>query len=465
MLDNNSSLEEFNAFNLIHTPKAFDQESDAESLKFNFPSKNSLFSEITNNFDEFYLQTKNDNKINQLSNVAKEKKINISEKKCISKESLLKIIDEINDALKISENKKFEMDGIILFYLSTFLERELNIEAYELMERKEKLSDDEIGNEITKLSSIQFLLTKIKDIKIKVKDGELDDESEIRHLKEELILFEEEYENNTKIRKEIKAEAGNNPEPIKNLNITIKKFMVNRLKNAKNFLLELYNKTDDEIEPEEKEIKFLEKKRKALENEDKEGDIMEAEESLSLLEKGDNDKIKKYRSDNISIMFKRNLIQQVFLDWINEGELNKNEKLIKLDPIIFQGSITLKDLEGKKLKQIYSKKISPKSKTFNQFHNIYIIKKAKGIKKIKLNLYFEQALKIFFTEEINEDEIKEIIEEEKKDKTFIFNKNDMIKGLMCEEDYINEKTRGENITLEKKLIEVFDKLKEKYLIK
>ena len=29
--------------------------------------------------------------------------------------------------------------------------------------------------------------------------------------------------------------------------------MVNRLKNAKNFLLELYNKTDDEIEPEEKE--------------------------------------------------------------------------------------------------------------------------------------------------------------------------------------------------------------------
>ena len=199
MLDNNSSFEEFNSYNFIHTPKAFDQESDAESLKFNFPSKNSLFSEITNNFDEFYLQTKNDNKINHLSNgdrdkiidVAKEKKSNIPERKCISKESLLKIIDEINDALKISENKKFEMDGIILFYLSTFLEVELNIEAYELMERKEKLSIDEIGNEITKLLSIKHLLIKIKDIKIKVKDEELDDESEIRHLKEELILFEE----------------------------------------------------------------------------------------------------------------------------------------------------------------------------------------------------------------------------------------------------------------------------------
>ena len=54
---------------------------------------------------------------------------------------------------------------------------------------------------------------------------------------------------------------------------------------------------------------------------------------------------------------------------------------------------------------------------------------------------------IFFTEEINKIEIKEIIdEEEKKDKTIFFVEIDMIKGLIHKEDYIHEKSKSRKIT-------------------
>ena len=43
-----------------------------------------------------------------------------------------------------------------------------------------------------------------------------------------------------------------NPEPIKKLNISLKKFMINRLKDANYFLIKLYNTANKEIEPEEK---------------------------------------------------------------------------------------------------------------------------------------------------------------------------------------------------------------------
>ena len=100
----------------------------------------------------------------------------------------------------------------------------------------------------------------------------------------------------------------------------------------------------------------------------------------------------------------------------------------------------------------------------DKLHNIDVIKGAKGLKKIKLNLSFEQALKIFFSEEINENEISDIIDEEKKNnKNFIFNEIDMIKGLKYKEDYIIEKSLGENISYEKKLIKVLDMLEKKYL--
>ena len=239
--------------------------------------------------------------------------------------------------------------------------------------------------------------------------------------------------------------------------------MINRLKEQKNYLMKLYKEINEIIKPEEKEINFLEKKRKFQVNEDKEENMEGEEDNLSSKEKGNDNKRKRYRSDNILIMFKRNLIQQIFLDWINEGESNKKEKLNKLDPTIFRESFIF---DEKKLKEIYSEKISKKSKGLDKFHNIDIIKEAKGIKNIKLNLSFEQALKIFFSEEINENEISEIINEEKKNNNnFIFSEIDMIKGLKNKEDYIHEKSEGENISFAKKLIKVLDMVEKKYLTK
>ena len=471
MSNNNSFSDELSDYSFIHTSKSNGQENDTESIKFNFIDNNSHISEFSNNLDDLYLQKIKDNKSNQLKNEEKENKTefiedktqNISKTKNIEnfeKVKILGIINIINRALELYEKGEMEFDGIILFRFISFLENRIHKEEFEIMEKIGKAPQEEILKLPICFSKID-LLSKIKDIKIKEKNEELEDESEIRNLAEELILFEEESENNKEIRKEIKAEAGDSPEPIKKLNITIQKFIVNLLKEQKNNLMKLYKETNEEIKHEEKKINFLEKKRKFQLNKDIEENL--EEDSLSLKEKENDNKIKKYRFDNILIMFKRNLFQQIFLDWINEGESDKNEKLSKLDPSIFRKTFTV---EGKKLKEIYSEKISIKSKSLDKFHNIEVIKRATGLKRIKLNLSFEQALKIFFSEEIDENELLEIINEEKKsNENFIFNETDMIKGLKHKEDYIHEKSEGENNLFEKKLIKVLDMVEKKYLNK
>ena len=438
MSNNNSFSNEFSVHSLIHTPKPFSQENDTESIKFNFIDNISYSSKFSDNFDDIYLQKKEDNKINQIKNENEENKekkekkeknenkveIENDKKPKISKKinnenyeeyQVSGIINIINRALELYEKGEMKFDGMILFNFISFLESRLHKEEFEIM----KNAKEEEMLKLPKYFEKIDLLAEIKDIKIKEKNEELEDDSKVKYLTEKLILFEEESENNKEIRKEIKAEAGNNPDPIKKLNITIDKFMIIRLKEQKNSFMRCYEKIKEEIN-EEKEINFLERKRKFQENEDIEENGYEDEEngkkeedSLSSIEeeKENGNKRKRYRSDNILIMFKRNLIQQIFLDWINEGESNKKEKLCKIDPEIFRKAC---DFDGKKLKEIYSEKISIKSKTLDKLHNIDVIKGAKGLKNIKLNLYFEQALKIFFSEEINENEISDIIDEEKK---------------------------------------------------
>lgn len=494
MSNNNSFSNEFSIHSLIHTPKPFSRENDTESIKFNFIDNISYSSKFSENFDDIYLKKKEDNKINQIKNEneeneenkenkeKKEKKeknenkveIENDNKPKISKKinnenyeeyQVSGIINIINRTLELYEKGEMKFDGLILFNFISFLESRLHKEEFEIM----KNAKEEEMLKLPKYFEKIDLLAEIKDIKIKEKNEELEDDSKVKYLTEKLILFEEESENNKEIRKEIKAEAGNNPDPIKKLNITIDKFIIIRLKEQKNYFMRCYEKIEEEIN-EEKEINFLERKRKFQENEDIEENGYEdkengkkEEDSLSSIEeeKENGNKRKRYRSGNILIMFKRNLIQQIFLDWINEGESNKKEKLSKLEPEIFRKPY---NFDGKKLKEIYSEKISIKSKTLDKLHNIDVIKGAKGLKNIKLNLYFEQALKIFFSEEINENEISDIIDEEKKkNKNFIFNEIDMIKGLKNKEDYIHEKSEGENISFEKKLIKILDMLEKKYL--
>lgn len=366
MLYNNSFSDEFSFNPLSNTNKVFSQENDTESMQFNFMNNNTHNSEFQNNLDDLYLQNKEDNKINQIktedkkntTEIEKYKKPEIStiENNANNINNLIvrSTINIINRTLELNENGELELDGIVLFRFLSFLEKKIKKEKAEIMETIDENEDEKILK-LPKLISKIDLLTKIKEIKIKEKNEELEDKSEIIYLIEELILFEE-SENNKEIRKEIKAEAGHNPEPIKKLNITIHKFVINRLIELKNHLMKRYEEINEKIE--KKEINFLEKKR--LIQEDKKEDIVKDENSISSKEKEDNNNKKiRYRSDNILMMFKRNLIQQIFLDWINEGELNKYEKLSKLDPTIFRKTFTF---ENKKLKEIYSENISIKSR-------------------------------------------------------------------------------------------------------
>ena len=221
------------------------------------------------------------------------------------------------------------------------------------------------------------------------------------------------------------------------------------MKEQKKYFLRNNEEKNIEIQPEKNEGKFLKKKRNIKDNYYK--------DCLSLEEKENSIKRRKYRSDNILNMLKRNLIQQIFLDWINSGESNKNDILSKLDPAIFRTSFSFK---GKKLKEIYSENISKKSKNQDKNHNIDAIKRAEGIKKIKLNLLFEQALKIFFYEKINKNEILENIQSQKN---IIIDENIFIQGLKCKEEYIVEKSKGEKSSFGKKLRKILDAFEEEYL--
>ena len=89
------------------------------------------------------------------------------------------------------------------------------------------------------------------------------------------------------------------------------------MKEQKKYFLRNNEEKNIEIQPEKNEGKFLKKKRNIKDNYYK--------DCLSLEEKENSIKRRKYRSDNILNMLKRNLIQQIFLDWINSGESNKND--------------------------------------------------------------------------------------------------------------------------------------------
>ena len=165
---------------------------------------------------------------------------------------------------------------------------------------------------------------------------------------------------------------------------------------------------------------------------------------------------KSKRYDNIINMIFRNLIQKIFLDWINYGEIDKSKKLCRIDPIIFKKAF---DFKGRKLKEIYAQKITEKMKKINRDHNIMIINSSKGIKNIKLNYTFEQALKLFYYKNNTKQDLSDIINID-EDKEKIIRAN-ILEGLKGKEEYINRKIKGDS-SYKKLLISCFDKIKEKY---
>lgn len=292
------------------------------------------------------------------------------------------------------------------------------------------------------------LLDEIKDLKTKHINGNTMSTSDISYLQAKIILSEE-TDGNNDIKNKIKIEAGDNAKPMEALNIAIKIFIINCVEEKIKYLNEKCN----EIKPEKEEIKSLGKKRNTTENDDEE----------EIENKNHMDRhsiIPRARHDNILNMLNRNLIQTILLNWINYEESDKNKILIKLDPIIFRNN---KDFYGKKLKEIYSQKISIKEKNIDKNHNINIINGANGIKSVKLNFTFLQALKLFYYKS-NKTELLEItnnLQETEK----IGNETDILKGLIGKEEYLAEKEKKRGALFKEKLEKHLIKIEEKYLTK
>lgn len=292
------------------------------------------------------------------------------------------------------------------------------------------------------------LLDEIKDLKTKQINGNTMSTSDISYLQAKIILSEE-TDGNNNIKNKIKIEAGDNAKPMEALNIAIKIFIINCVEEKIKYLNEKCN----EIKPEKEEIKNLGKKRNTTENDDE-----EEIENKNHMDRHSN--IPRARHDNILNMLNRNLIQTILLNWINYEESDKNKILIKLDPIIFRNN---KDFYGKKLKEIYSQKISIKEKNIDKNHNINIINGANGIKSVKLNFTFLQALKLFYYKS-NKTELLEItnnLQETEK----IGNETDILKGLIGKEEYLAEKEKKRGALFKEKLEKHLIKIEEKYLTK
>ena len=89
-------------------------------------------------------------------------------------------------------------------------------------------------------------------------------------------------------------------------------------------------------------------------------------------------------------------------------------------------------------------------------HNIMIINSADGVKNKKLDLTFEEALKLFFCKNNAIKNISGIINIDENEEDVI------LKGLKGKEEYINRK--GGNSSYEKKIIKALDKIEKEYIL-
>jgi len=235
-----------------------------------------------------------------------------------------------------------------------------------------------------------------------------------------------------------------------------------------NMQIELQKEEEIDIKEEKTQIKEtkISKKRKRCKPEENNKNIkiypkkmfdtyIEKENQIKI---GNNTQKKSKRESNQLDMIKRNLIQNIFLYWINDGESDINKRLNKLDPIIFSGD----NFKQKTLQEIYSQKITIKE--IDKNHNIKIINKARGIKKIKLCLEFKDALKFFFNEYFEEKELLQIFQnlKEKNNISEEISYKGFLKGLKGAKEYLKE--RGGNEVYSKKLENSLNKFREKYLL-
>ena len=120
----------------------------------------------------------------------------------------------------------------------------------------------------------------------------------------------------------------------------------------------------------------------------------------------DNFNIKEsIRNWNQMNKVKRNLLQHVFLDWINYSIENPEFKLKKMEPSLLKSKYkNFSDILDQPLKIIYSNDICQKEIIGNvtKEHNKNVIKMMEDNHdfNIKINLYFRDGLKLFFNKPI-----------------------------------------------------------------
>jgi hypothetical protein len=421
---------------------SYNQINEVESIHNDFEKKeiNKINTEkneekiITNEIkkDEKKLENKNEDK-----NEEKEK-----EKSNTIDSSIIRYFKEF---LKIIE-EGFKFDDISLFNIIDFLIPSLERVFVSIFSKISNFPDTAL-EDFTIITEKLELLKEIKKLKAKEIQGRID-EDEMAILIARIILFMENKGNN-KIRDEFKEETRENEKPKEIFQNMIEKFLKLCLEDQIKYLMRITKEREsdiqEEIKPEKKEIKNLGKKRNNKQNDDDDDEEI-------------RDKNPSVRTDNVLMRLKRNLIQNIFLNWINHEESDKNNKLIKLDPILFRKSY---DFNRKKLKEIYSEKISIKVKNVNENHNINIIKEAEGIKKIKLNCTFEQAFKLFYYKN-NQNEILEIIEKV-QDNENIGSITDFLKGLKGKDEYLAENEEKEGSLFKEKLLKKLIKIEKKIL--
>ena len=242
----------------------------------------------------------------------------------------------------------------------------------------------------------------------------------------------------------------------------------NNMTQKENIQVEIKKEENIDIKEEKtkKNEKKISKKRKRCESKEKseKSEIYPKKIFETKIEKENQKKIgyntmkKSKRESNHIDMFKRNLIQDIFIDWINEGEVDKHKRLSKLDPITLGND----DFKQKTLQEIYSQKITIKE--INKKHNIRIINKALGIKKMKLSLGFKDALKFYFNEYFEEKELLQIFQnlKEKNDISEEISYKGFLKGLKGPKEYLKEK--GGNEVYSRKFENSLKKFREKYLL-
>ena len=463
------TIERNNNSSLFHTSDIGSEKGNNSCVSgaLNQFDQYSQISENPNNFNA--LKEKEDCKTNTVKNEGKNKKNEIieNEKQSIKNEEsedeskspkneesnrnveqedlnlpiirvLKRILEIIKEEKIINETLLFTtIDSLTSFYQQAFVEEF----------QKGNLSNNKL-NDSMKILGKMNLLDEIKDLKTKQINGNTMSTSDISYLQAKIILSEE-TDGNNDIKNKIKIEAGDNAKPMEALNIAIKIFIINCVEEKIKYLNEKCN----EIKPEKEEIKSLGKKRNTTENDDE-----EEIENKNHMDRHSN--IPRARHDNILNMLNRNLIQTILLNWINYEESDKNKILIKLDPIIFRNN---KDFYGKKLKEIYSQKISIKEKNIDKNHNINIINGANGIKSVKLNFTFLQALKLFYYKS-NKTELLKIINNLQETEK-IGNETDILKGLIGKEEYLAEKEKKRGALFKEKLEKHLIKIEEKYLTK